>query len=197
VVLAVKPQDLADVLGQIVPRLRAGAVVASVAAGWPIARLRAMVPGHPVVRLMPNLAVATGHGVVAVATDGLDADAEARLGRLLAPLGAVVPMDEALFPVATAIAGSGPGFIAYVAAALERGGVAGGLGADEARAMVQGVLAGTAALLEGGEDPARLQARVTSPGGTTAAGVAVLEDGGVGPALAAAVAAAAERAAEL
>ncbi|MGB1712431.1 MAG: pyrroline-5-carboxylate reductase family protein, partial [Miltoncostaeaceae bacterium] len=84
-----------------------------------------------------------------------------------------------------------------VAAALERGGVAGGLGTGEARAIVQGVLAGTAALLEGGEDPARLQARVTSPGGTTAAGVAVLEDGGVGPALAAAVAAAAERAAEL
>ncbi|MGB1676284.1 MAG: pyrroline-5-carboxylate reductase dimerization domain-containing protein, partial [Miltoncostaeaceae bacterium] len=101
------------------------------------------------------------------------------------------------FPVATAIAGSGPGFIAYVAAALERGGVAGGLGTGEARAIVQGVLAGTAALLEGGGDPTRLQGRVTSPGGTTAAGVAVLEDGGVGSALAAAVAAAAERAAEL
>lgn len=197
VVLAVKPQDLADVLGHLAPRLRAGAVVASVAAGWPIARLRAALPGHPVVRLMPNLAVATGHGVVAVATDGLDTAAEASLGRVLAPLGAVVPMDEGLFPVATAIAGSGPGFIAYVAAALERGGISGGLGADEARAMVAGVLAGTAALLDGGEDPARLQARVTSPGGTTAAGVAVLEEGGVGTALAAAVAAAAERAAEL
>jgi pyrroline-5-carboxylate reductase len=197
VVLAVKPQDLADVLEQIVPRLRTGAVVASVAAGWPTARLRAAVPGHPVVRLMPNLAVATGHGVVAVATDGLDPDADAVLAHVLAPLGAVVPMEEDLFPVATAIAGSGPGFIAYVAAAMERGGVAGGLGPDEARAMVQGVLAGTAALLEGGVDPAELQARVTSPGGTTAAGVAVLEDAGAATALAAAVAAAAERASEL
>ena len=63
--------------------------------------------------------------------------------------------------------------------------------------MVQGVLGGTAALLEGGVDPAELQARVTSPGGTTAAGVAVLEDAGAATALAAAVAAAAERASEL
>ncbi len=195
VVMAVKPQDLGDVLPQVVPRMRAGAVLASVAAGWPIDRLAAHAPGHPIVRLMPNLAVASGTGVVAMATRGL-ADPGA-LRAMLEPLGAVVEMDEALFPVATAVGGSGPGFLAYVAAAMVRGGVEAGLPAHDARAMVQGVMAGTAVLLEGGVDPAALQARVTSPGGTTAAGVAALDAAGAGDAITAAVLAAAARAAEL
>lgn len=197
VVLAVKPQDLGDVLAGVLPRMRDGSVLVSVAAGWPIDRLRAAAPGHPVVRLMPNLAVAGGRGVVAMATSGLDGEAEARVRALLAPLGSVVPLDESLFGVATAIGGSGPGFLAYVAAAMERAGVEGGMPREAARAMVQGVLDGTALLLEGGEDPAALQARVTSPGGTTAAGIAALEERGAGDAVAAAVAAAAARAAEL
>jgi pyrroline-5-carboxylate reductase len=112
-------------------------------------------------------------------------------------LGAVVPLDESLFGVATAIGGSGPGFVAYIAAAMEAAAVDGGLPRDAARQMVQGVLAGTALLLEDGEDPSALQARVTSPGGTTAAGVAVLDERGAGAAIAGAVAAAAARAAEL
>lgn len=197
VVMAVKPQDLASVLGDVVPRMAPHAVLASVAAGWPLERLSAAAPGRPVVRLMPNLAVAGGAGVVAMATMGLDAAGQERIVELLRPLGAVVPMDEALFPVATAIGGSGPGFLAYLAAALERAGRDGGMSPRQARDMVQGVIAGTAFLLEGGEDPAALQARVTSPGGTTAAGLAVLEDGAVANALADAVAAAAARAAEL
>ena len=197
VVMAVKPQDMQDVLVQVVPRMAPHAVLASVAAGWPLERLAQAAPGRPLVRLMPNLAVAGGAGVVAMASRGLDAVGEARMRALLDPLGAVVPMDEALFPVATAVAGSGPGFVAYLAAAMERAGVDGGLTRDQARAMVQGVLAGTAMLLEHGEDPAALQARVTSPGGTTAAGVGVLDQRGAADALAAAVAAAAARAAEL
>ncbi len=197
VVMAVKPQDLAEVLEDVVPRMRADAVLASVAAGWPTERLAAAAPGHPVVRLMPNLAVSYGAGVVAMASRGLDADGEARVRALLGPLGAVVVLDEDLFGVATAIGGSGPGFIAYLAAALERAGVEQGLPEAEARAMVQGVLAGTAALLAGGVDPAELQARVTSPGGTTAAGVAAMDAAGAADAVAAAVRAAAARAAEL
>lgn len=197
VVMAVKPQDLAQVLQDVVPRMAPHAVLASVAAGWPLERLAAAAPDRPVVRLMPNLAVAGGAGVVAMASRGLDAHGQGRLSTLLRPLGSVVPMDEVLFPVATAIGGSGPGILAYVAAALERGGRDGGMSPQQARDMVQGVLAGTAFLLEGGVDPADLQARVTSPGGTTAAGIAALEAASAGDALAAAVAAAAARAAEL
>jgi pyrroline-5-carboxylate reductase len=197
VVMAVKPQDLAAVLDDVVPRMAPGAVLASVAAGWPLDRLAAAATGHPVVRLMPNLAVAGGVGVIAMACRGLDDDGERRMRDLLAPLGAVVPMDESLFPVATAIAGSGPGFLAHLAAAMERAGRAGGMSDEQARDMVRGVIAGTAFLLADGCDPAELEARVTSPGGTTAAGIAQLRDHGAADALAAAVAAAAARAAEL
>ena len=197
VVMAVKPQDLAAVLEDVVPRMEPGAILASVAAGWPTERLAAAAGGHPVVRLMPNLAVAHGAGVVAMASDGLDAAGVAQMQDVLAPLGAVIVLDEALFPVATAVAGSGPGFVAYLASALERAAVEEGMPPDAARAMVQAVLAGTAALLDGGVDPAVLQARVTSPGGTTAAGVAAMDERSTTDAVAAAVRAAAARAAEL
>ena len=197
VVLAVKPQDLAATCALVVPRLRADAVVVSVAAGWTLDRLAAVAPGHPIVRLMPNLAVAHGNGVVAMATLGLDDADVTHMRALLAPLGAVVVISEDLFGVATAIAGSGPGFVAHIAKAFEDAGVAHGLPRDDARAMVQAVLAGTASLLADGSDPGALQARVTSPGGTTAAGIAVLEDAGIAATLGEAVGAAARRAAEL
>lgn len=197
VVMAVKPQDMSEVLGQVVPRMRTDAVLVSVAAGWPLHRLARMAPARPLVRMMPNLAVAGGAGVVAVAWSGLDAAGEARMRGVLDALGAVVPMDESLFPVATALGGSGPGFLAYLAAAMERAGVDGGLTPGQSRAMVRGVIAGTASLLGDDVDPAALQARVSSPGGTTAAGIAVLEQRLAGQALADAVATAAARAAEL
>jgi pyrroline-5-carboxylate reductase len=189
--------QLAGTTASLLPHSTLVAVLVSVAAGWPIDRLQVAAPGHPIVRLMPNLAVAGGRGVVAMATRGLDVDGEERVRALLAPLGAVVPLDESLFAIATAIGGSGPGFLAYIAAAMERAGVEGGMPRDAARSMVQGVLDGTALLLDGGEDPAALQARVTSPGGTTAAGIAALDERGAGDAVVAAVAAAAARAAEL
>ena len=197
VVLAVKPQDLQATAESVAPRLRPGATVVSVAAGWTLARLEAAVPGHPIVRLMPNLAVAHGSGVVAMATTGLsDAEVEG-VRELLGPLGAVVVIDEDLFGAATAVAGSGPGFLAYVARAMEDGGVQQGLARHDARAMVQAVLAGTAALLADGTDPGDLQARVTSPGGTTAAGIAVLDDAGTAATVGQALGAATRRAAEL
>lgn len=197
VVLAVKPQDLGATCEALVPRLGPGTVVISVAAGWTLARLSAAAPGHAIVRLMPNLAVASGNGVVAMATTGLDDTGVTRMRDLLQPLGAVVVIDEDLFGIATAIAGSGPGFVAHLAKAMEDAGVAGGLGRTDARAMVQAVLAGTASLLADGEDPAALQARVTSPGGTTAAGIAVLEQSQTASVLGEAVGAATRRAAEL
>ena len=197
VVLAVKPQDLGRTCEGLLPRMRPDAVVVSVAAGWTLDRLAAVAPGHGIVRLMPNLAVAHGNGVVAMATTGLDEAAVTRMRSLLTPLGAVVVIDEGLFSIATAIAGSGPGFVAHSAKAFEDAGAANGLPRDDARAMVQAVLAGTASLLADGSDPAALQARVTSPGGTTAAGIAVLEAAGTAAALGEAVGAATHRAAEL
>lgn len=197
VCVAVKPADMAGALATARGALRPGAVVLSVAAGWDLDRLADALPGVALARTMPNLAVRHGAGVVAVATRGVEGAARALLDELLAPLGAVVELPEKLFPVATALAGSGPGLVAVIAEALEEGAVAAGLTRAQARPMVAGVIAGTAALLAGGDDPALLRQRVSSPGGTTIEGIAVLERGAVRAHVADAVRAAARRAAEL
>lgn len=197
VCVAVKPADAAAALAAVAAAARPGAVVLSVVAGWDLDRLGAAAPGLALARTMPNLAVRHGAGVVAVATRGLDAAREAALLSLLAPLGAVVPLPERLFAAATALAGSGPGLVAVVAEGLEEGAVAAGLGRPQAREMVAAVLAGTAALLADGTDPSLLRQRVSSPAGTTVAGIAVLERGAVRAHLADAVQAAARRASEI
>lgn len=197
VCVAVKPADMEAALDALRPGLRPGAVVLSVAAGWDLDRLAAALPGVALVRTMPNLAVRHGAGLVAVAHRGLDDATRAAVEALLAPLGTVVELPEKLFPAATALAGSGPGFMALIAEALEEGAVAAGMPRAQARAMAGGVIAGTAALLADGADPAELRRRVSSPAGTTMAGLGVLERGAVRAHVADAVVAAADRAREL
>jgi pyrroline-5-carboxylate reductase len=195
VCVAVKPVDTGAALDGL--ELREGAVLLSVVAGWDLDRLAAARPGTALARTMPNLAVRHGRGVIAVATRDLGREHEADLMALLSGLGAAVALPERLFPAATALAGSGPGFVALIAEALEEGGVAAGLSRAQARAIVPAVLDGTAALLTDGQDPATLRQRVSSPSGTTVAGIAVLERGAVRAHVADAVKAAAARAAEL
>ncbi|MCC6831201.1 MAG: pyrroline-5-carboxylate reductase [Thermoleophilia bacterium] len=197
VIVAVKPKDAPAALRDVAAGTAAGTVVLSVMAGWDLARLREAVPDAGLVRTMPNLAVRMGAGIVALAADGVAAGRTAALVELLRPSGAVVELPERLFPAATALAGSGPGLLALVVEALEEGGVGAGLSRDQARTMACGVVAGTAALLSDGVDPAVLRQRVSSPAGTTVAGVAVLERGAVRAHVADAVLAAARRAAEL
>jgi pyrroline-5-carboxylate reductase len=197
VCVAVKPKDAETALGAIRAAMRPEGVLLSVIAGWDLDRLEAAAPAVGLARTMPNLAVRHGAGIVALATRGLDEAREADLLALLAPLGAVVPLPEGLFAAATALAGSGPGLVALVAEGLEEGAVAAGLGRPQAREMVAAVLAGSAALLADGTDPAVLRQRVSSPAGATIAGIAVLERGAVRAHVADAVLAAARRAAEL
>jgi pyrroline-5-carboxylate reductase len=194
VCLAVKPGDVESALAKVIPAMPPGAALLSVVAGWTLDRLAALAPGVPLVRTMPNLAVRHGAGLVAVATRGLEPEREAALMALLGSLGTATALPESLFPQATALAGSGPGFLALVAEGLEEGAVAAGLGRPQARRMVQAVMAGTAAMLADGSDPALLRQRVSSPGGTTIEGLGVLERGAVRAHLADAIRAAAERA---
>jgi len=198
VVLAVKPKDAGTAIEELAPHVGTGTVVISVVAGWDTARMASVAPGVRMVRTMPNLAVRHGAGLVAVATDALTPEVTADLLAALAPLGEVVPLPESLFPAATALAGSGPGLLALIVEAFEDGGVASGLTRDQARAMSRAVLSGTAALLaDGGTDPAQLRQQVSSPAGTTIAGLLVLERGGVRAHVADAIVAASRRAAEL
>jgi pyrroline-5-carboxylate reductase len=196
VCLAVKPKDVEAALRQAQPALAPQAVLLSVVMGCSLDRLAHLAPGVPLVRTMPNLAVRHGAGVVAVASRGLDGSRQARVMELLRGLGSVVPLPEELFPAATAVIGSAPGFVALVAEGLEEGAVSVGLARAEAREMVRAALAGTAALLADGGDPAALRQGVTSPAGSTAAGIAALERGAVRAHLADAVRAAAATAAD-
>ena len=196
--VAVKPHD--------VPAATAAAVAAgagrilSIAAGVTVAALEAAAgPGVAVVRAMPNTPALVGAGASAIAggTTASDDDlawAEAILGSV----GTVARVPEASLDAVTGLSGSGPAYVFLVAEALMDAGVLVGLPRATAEALVRQTILGAARLLaEGGDDPATLRAAVTSPGGTTAAGLRELERHGVRSALLEAVAAATERSRDL
>ncbi|MAT05673.1 MAG: pyrroline-5-carboxylate reductase [Acidimicrobiaceae bacterium] len=196
-VLAVKPHT--------VPAVAAGAVAAgatrllSVAAGVTTRAIsEAAGEGVAVVRAMPNTPALVGQGVSAIAAaDGAgDADLD-WADSVLGAVGLVVRVDEGQLDAVTGLTGSGPAYVFLIAEALIDAGVLAGLPRDHAEPMVAQLLVGAAALLERDGDPAALRARVTSPGGTTAAGLRVLEERATRAALIDAVQAAAERSREL
>lgn len=200
VVISLKPQDVDEVVGRVGLAARPAQAIISTAAGAGLHRLRgALGAGPELYRIMPNLAVATGEGVIALAPDaGTPRDRTAEVKALFLGLGAVEVLPEHLFDVVTAVGGSGPGFLALVLEALEDGAVRGGLTRVVARRFVRQMARGTAGLLlEDPDSAAALKDRVSSPGGTTIAGLAVLEDRGVRGALLRAVEAATERGRQL
>lgn len=199
VFLAVKPQQAAVACRELAPALPADAVLVSIVAGLPIAALAELAGSRRIVRVMPNTPCLVGRGVSVVCrTSDVPAAAAARVLGLLGAVGHVHEVDEGLLDAVTGLSGSGPGFVALLVEALSDGGVKAGLPRPLALALAVETLAGTAALLEQtGEHPAQIKDRVSSPGGTTIAGLAVLEQRGVRSALIDAVVAAAARAKEL
>ena len=199
VFLAVKPQQAADACREITGHLGSDAVLVSIVAGLSTASLAGMAGTKRVVRVMPNTPSLVGHGVSVVChTADVPAPAAERVMKLLASVGHVHEVDESLMNAVTGLSGSGPGFIALLVEAFADGGVKAGLPRALSLALAVETLSGTAALLEQtGEHPAQIKDRVSSPGGTTLAGLAVLEQRGVRGALIDAVVAAAARAKEL
>ena len=194
VVLAVKPQVWREVLaGLDVPE---AAVVVSVMAGVPVAALAAALPGRRIVRAMPNTPAAIGQGVSGLF--GGDAGARAMVEPLFSAAGTALWLSaEEEFHALTGLSGSGPAYVFAFIEALAAAGEAAGLAAEVAMALARGTVTGAAALAA--LDPAEadeLRRRVTSPGGTTAAGLAVLMPG-LGPLLDETVKAAAARSREL
>lgn len=199
VVLAVKPQQAAAACRDIAGRLGPEAVVVSIVAGLSTTSLATRLGMPRVIRVMPNTPCLVGKGVSAVCrTAAVTAEQFARARALLAAVGTVHEVDEALMDAVTGVSGSGPGFVAMFVEALVEGGVQAGLPEPLAMALAVETLAGTAALIEQtGEPPATIRQRVCSPGGTTLAGLAAMEQGGVRPGIAAGVVAARDRAREL
>jgi pyrroline-5-carboxylate reductase len=196
--LAVKPQQVAeacDAIAAVMP----GRTLVSILAGISTATLSRLSGTTRVIRVMPNTPCLVGRGVsVLCAASDVPHDVAAHVKKLLGAVGAVHETDESLMDAVTGLSGSGPGFLALVAEALTEGGVRAGLPRPLALALAAQTLAGTGELLDRtGEEPAVIRDRVTSPGGTTLAGLSVLEARGVRDALAAAVVAAAHRAGEL
>ena len=197
-VIAVKPGDV-DAACREIAESGPGRVL-SIAAGVPIDRLEALL-GHgvPVVRAMPNTPALIGAGAAAIAagTHATDDDLD-WAASLLGAVGIVVRLPERLLDAVTGLSGSGPAYVFLVAEALIEAGVLVGLPRDASRELALQTLLGAARLLtETGDTPEALRAAVTSPGGTTAAGLKALEDHGVRAAFLDAVAAATERAREL
>lgn len=200
IVLAVKPQLVAEVLNGVGPRLTGEHLLISIAAGTTITTLQKLCGGWcRIVRVMPNTPCLVSAGASAYAR-GPSATPEdgALVQRMLATVGRAWEVSEKLLDAVTGLSGSGPAYAFQIIEALSDGGVRMGLPRDVATQLAAQTLLGASRMvLETGEHPGSLKDAVTSPGGTTIAGLHALERGGLRAALIDAVEAATLRSQEL
>lgn len=200
VILAVKPFDVTHALAEVHDALSADQLLISVAAGVATAAIEALIPaGIPVVRAMPNTSSFVQESATAICGGRWAMPEALEIARqLFAAIGTVVAVDEGAMDAVTGLSGSGPAYIYYVAEALLAAGEAVGLPEETSRELLIQTLYGAARMLrETGKGPGELRRQVTSPNGTTMAGIAALDDAEVAAALRRAVARATERAREM
>ncbi|OLE36945.1 MAG: pyrroline-5-carboxylate reductase [Candidatus Rokubacteria bacterium 13_1_20CM_2_70_7] len=182
VIMAVKPQIMTPVLREIAPVLIKKKLMISIAAGVSTAKIRAVF-GKDVrlIRVMPNTPALVLEGVTAIAkAEGLEPDDLDTAGEIFSAVGRVVVLEEELLDAVTGLSGSGPAYVALVIESLADGGVR--MGLDRITAMTlatQTVLGAAKLLLDTGMHPGALKDMVSSPGGTSIAGIAALEEGGI------------------
>jgi pyrroline-5-carboxylate reductase len=200
IVLAVKPQIMAAVLTEVAPTLSRRQLVISIAAGVATATIRKEV-GKDIrlIRVMPNTPALVLEGATAIAkAKGLEAGDLETAQEIFGAVGKVVVLDEELMDAVTGLSGSGPAYVAVVIESLADGGVK--MGLDRVTAMTlatQTVLGAAKLLLETGLHPGSLKDMVSSPGGTSIAGIAALEEGGIRTTFITAVERATQRSREL
>jgi pyrroline-5-carboxylate reductase len=200
VVVAVKPQDIDSLLGEIGTAITPEQTVLTVAAATPTATIeRHLAAGVPVVRAMPNTPSTVHEGVAGLCAGAHAGDAHVTLAEeALAHLGAVVRVPERYMDAVTAVSGSGPAYFALLAEAMIEGGLLLGLSREISTQLVVQTMLGTAKQLrDEGLHPVELREMVTSPGGTTIAAIRELESAGVRAAFLNAIQAAMTRAREL
>lgn len=201
ILLAVKPQILAQVLAEIQPEVTKEKLFISIAAGVPLRRLEAGLGGDArVVRVMPNTPALLGKGIAVIVRGGKAKPQDEQLTlTLFRGVGeALAVKDEALMDPVTGLSGSGPAYLYLFAEALIAGGIQEGLSPKVATQLTFQTLEGAVAMLkEAGKSPKELREMVTSPGGTTLAGLSRLEEGQFSATVAAAISAATQRSKEL
>lgn len=200
IVLAVKPQQMADVLADLKSALPKTALVISIAAGKKAAMFEsALGAGTRVVRVMPNTPALVGAGASAIAGGRWTTDDDLAMAeKLLGAVGLVVRTDESMMDAVTALSGSGPAYVFYLAEAMLEAAKRMGMDANISKQLTVATIAGAAKLLaESSDPPSVLRERVTSKGGTTAAALGVMNDRKVFDAVVDALLAAAARSKEL
>lgn len=201
VVLAVKPQNMREVAGQLLPHLQAATLVLSIAAGIRAADLSRWLGGHAViVRTMPNTPALVGKGITGmVAMAGVSPAQKEAADNILRAVGSTIWLDhEDLIDPVTAVSGSGPAYVFYFIEALQQAAEELGLSPEQGRQLALATFDGAATLaLQSPDSVSVLRERVTSKGGTTFAALSSMEADAVKPAIIRAVKAAAARGAGL
>jgi pyrroline-5-carboxylate reductase len=200
IILAVKPQDSKELLQALAPRIREQTVLISIMAGITTSNILSVV-GKPskVIRIMPNVCVKVGEGAMGITANSFVTREEIEeTERIFAPLGKMVEVGEDLMDAVTALGASGPAFLLLFLEAMIDSGVKMGIPRDKAKILSLQVVKGTAKMLEV-EDmhPTLMKEMITSPGGTTIAGLASLEEDGVKGKVVKAIEKAGKRAKEL
>ena len=199
ILLSVKPQQMSAVLGLIRSSAQPDTLFISIAAGVRSETIESALGGAIVVRAMPNTPMLVGTGMTAICR-GSKATAEhlATARRLFECAGKVVEVDESQMEAVTAVSGSGPAYVFYLAEQMISSGVALGLSAEQAKTLALQTIAGAGQMLiTSADEPAELRRKVTSPGGTTQAAIETLDELHVPMAIERAITAASERGKEL
>jgi pyrroline-5-carboxylate reductase len=199
IVVSVKPRDVGAVIRSIAAGIGNGQMILSLAAGVTTGKYEDELGDIPVIRAMPNTPALVGEGVTGIARGSYASEEHLKLAtEVLGAVGEVRVMDESLLDAVTAVSGTGPAYVFLLAEALTEAAVREGLPRDVAEAFVHQTIRGSGHLLTDTDaTPAELRSQVTSPGGTTAAAVHVLEERGFRALVEDAVQAAAHRATEL
>jgi pyrroline-5-carboxylate reductase len=198
IILAVKPQEMGNVLDEISDVIPEEKTVVSIAAGVTLSYLLARLKTKKIVRIMPNTPALIQEGMSVMSMCECIHDKDISLIKdIFMSVGRLLSLPEKYMDAVTALSGSGPAFVAYFVEAMIEGAVRAGLSKDDAVTLAIQTLLGTARLLDTGMSPARLREMVTSPKGTTAAGLTLFEEKGLKEIVIAAIVSATNRAKEL
>ena len=198
IVIAVKPQNIKEVLEEIKDSVTEKHTVVSIAAGIPISLIQKYLKTDKLIRAMPNFAATVGEAITVLALcECLEMKIVAPVRDIFMSVGKVMTLPEHFMNLVTAISGSGPGFLCYIIEEFINVATELGFTEDIAKELIIQTFIGTAKLLDSGLPPDRIRQKVTSPGGTTEAGLKVLSDGTLAKILKETLLAASNRAKEL